>query len=274
MTPGGARTSAPGEDGVLERFLAEMVADDYPTPGTPPDVSRARPVGGRLLSATVLALIGVLIVVAVISTRSSDAQRQSTRAALAERVSTLSSSVDAKQAQVDEQTAAVDALREQVLTAGDAQSLTDATDALAASAAAAPLSGPGITVTVDDAADAGVDSLNRVLDRDLQDIVNALWRGGAAGIAVNDERLMATTAIRSAGEAILVNFQPLTRPYRITAVAPVDGSIDTTGATALLSGLTADYGLVADLAAGDVALPAGTVRPLRFATPQEGSTEP
>lgn len=256
-------------EGVLERFLTEVVADDYPPASDEP--RSAAPRRRRVLSALALGLIGVLVVVAVVSTRASDASRQSTREALVARVSALSDAVTARQAQVDAQNVEVGTLRDEVLAAGDAQDLTEATERLAVAGALTPVAGPGVTVTVDDSPEAASDALNRVLDRDLQDIVNALWRGGATAVAVNDQRLTTTTAIRGAGEAILVNFQPLTRPYRVSAVAPAGGRIDVTGAQGLLGGLSDDYGLITDLTEGDVALPAGAVRPLRYAIPTEGT---
>lgn len=273
-------TAAPptGVEGVLERFLADVVTDDYeaiPSAGGS-GVGQARKPGPlrHLLAAAGLAVIGVLVAVAVTSTQASDAARQSTRSALVDRVTTLSAAVDEQQSRVDAQTDAVDSLREQVLAAGDAGDLTQQTTALAGTAGTTDVAGPGVTVTVDDAPEANAESLNRVLDRDLQDIVNALWRGGATAIAVNGQRLVSTTAVRGAGEAILVNFQPLTRPYRVTALAAQGGSIDTRGTRSLLSTLSSDYGLVTDISEGDVALPAGTVRPMRFATPTEGSSTP
>ncbi len=119
---------------------------------------------------------------------------------------------------------------------------------------------------VDDAPDAEAGSLNRVLDRDLQDIVNVLWRSGATGVAVNDQRLTATTAIRAAGEAILVNYQPLTRPYRVYAVGTSTSGTGDSGLERLLDGLSTDYGLVTEMTTGDVALPAGELRSPRFAS--------
>ena len=52
----------------------------------------------------------------------------------------------------------------------------------------------------------------RVLDRDLQVMVNALWAAGAEAIAINGQRLTARSAIRYAGEAILLDFRPLVPP--------------------------------------------------------------
>jgi uncharacterized protein YlxW (UPF0749 family) len=64
------------------------------------------------------------------------------------------------------------------------------------------------------------DNPGRVLDRDLQDIANALWLAGAEAIAVNDLRLTAMSTIRSAGGAILVDFRPITAPYEVSAIGP------------------------------------------------------
>ena len=58
----------------------------------------------------------------------------------------------------------------------------------------------------------------RVLDRDLQIVVNGLWAAGAEAISINGQRLTALSAIRSAGEAILVDFRPLSPPYVVSAV--------------------------------------------------------
>ncbi len=62
----------------------------------------------------------------------------------------------------------------------------------------------------------------RVRDRDLQEVVNALWAAGAEAIAINGQRLSALTAIREAGEAVLVDYRPVTPPYVIRAVGDPD----------------------------------------------------
>jgi uncharacterized protein YlxW (UPF0749 family) len=58
----------------------------------------------------------------------------------------------------------------------------------------------------------------RIQDVDLQLAVNALFGLGAEAVAVNGERVIATTAIRGAGRAILVNYRVLTPPYVVEAV--------------------------------------------------------
>jgi uncharacterized protein YlxW (UPF0749 family) len=64
----------------------------------------------------------------------------------------------------------------------------------------------------------------RVLDRDLQEIANELWRSGAEAIAINGQRLISTSTIRVAGGAILVDFRPVTSPYEVSAVG--SGGLD------------------------------------------------
>jgi uncharacterized protein YlxW (UPF0749 family) len=73
-------------------------------------------------------------------------------------------------------------------------------------------------ITVDDAPGSDRDMRDRVLDLDLQILVNGLWQAGAEAVAVNGHRLSTLTAIRGAGEAITVDYRSLTRPYRIEAI--------------------------------------------------------
>jgi uncharacterized protein YlxW (UPF0749 family) len=263
----------PEEDGVLERFVAQLIVDDYAD--APVGVHRGLGAPVRWLAVGVAVLIGLLVTTALVQARTSVDQRQQTRTALVERVAALSAEVASRQAAVDEKAAAVDTLRATVLgdDSGAGVARADAIAGLATDAGTTALSGPGLIVTVDDAPDAEAGSLNRVLDRDLQDIVNALWQAGATGIAVNTQRLTGDTAIRSAGEAILVNYQPLTRPYTVSAVGTATSGAGESGLKRLLAGLSGDYGLVTDLRTGDVALPAGELRIPRFASTTPTTTD-
>ncbi|MCX4450328.1 DUF881 domain-containing protein [Streptomyces sp. NPDC087866] len=94
---------------------------------------------------------------------------------------------------------------------------------------ATPVHGPGVKVVVDDAEDtdqggggpretSGFSDTGRVRDRDMQRVVNGLWESGAEAIAINGQRLTALSAIRAAGDAILVDNKPLVPPYTVLAV--------------------------------------------------------
>jgi uncharacterized protein YlxW (UPF0749 family) len=85
--------------------------------------------------------------------------------------------------------------------------------------------GNGVRVTVSDGVDdltlkPGAAQPGRILDRDLQMIANGLWQAGASAVSINNRRLTATSAIRAAGEAILVDYRPLNPPYVVLAIGP------------------------------------------------------
>lgn len=256
------------EPGVLERFLSDIAVDDYAHAAhraSRTDVRTRRP--STWVGLIVAAIVGLVIMGALLNTRLSTAERQETRAALSDRVEALSDAVAARQAAVDEQSASVQALQDRLLSESDAEpERAESIAALSALTDTQELAGSGVVLMIDDAPDAAAGSLNRVLDRDLQDIVNALWRESASGVEINGERLTGTTAIRAAGEAILVNYQPLNRPYVISAVSGAEVLADDSQVRRILAQLSTDYGLVTDIGPGDIALPAGDLRTLRYAT--------
>ena len=89
-------------------------------------------------------------------------------------------------------------------------------NALELQTGAIAVTGPGIKAVVDDAKDA--DKEGRLLDVDLQQLVNGLWTAGAEAISVNGHRLTSMTAIRGAGSAITVDYSSLTPPYTVLAI--------------------------------------------------------
>ncbi|MDN0200375.1 DUF881 domain-containing protein [Streptomyces sp. S.PNR 29] len=90
--------------------------------------------------------------------------------------------------------------------------------------------GPGVKLVVNDAKEAtaggegdpretsGFSDTGRVRDRDMQRVVNGLWESGAEAVSINGQRLTALSAIRAAGDAILVDNRPLVPPYTVLAV--------------------------------------------------------
>ena len=126
----------------------------------------------------------------------------------------------------------VGALRDTAL--GDtaaARQVADSLSTLGVVTGALAVRGTGVRLTLDDvtpgpddpAVRGGTVAEGRVQDRELQDVVNGLWAAGAEAIAINGLRLTALTAIRSAGEAILVDFRPLSPPYTVQAIGSRNG---------------------------------------------------
>jgi len=143
--------------------------------------------------------------------------------------------------------------------------------------------GPGVVVTLADAPEGAVapdGSLRggtsidgRVQDRDLQDLVNGLKAAGAEAVSVNGIRLTALTAIRSAGEAVLVDFRLLSPPYVVRAIGDPDRLelelLD--GPTGRrLATYTQLYGLGFEVERdASMSLPGASTRDLRSALPEE-----
>jgi uncharacterized protein YlxW (UPF0749 family) len=162
-------------------------------------------------------------------------------------------------------------LREARLDEGEVTRLRE----LAAVAGVGRVRGDGVVVRVADGpvetdavTGAGGVDLGRVLDRDLQDIVNALFAGGAEAVAINGQRLTSTSTIRAAGSAILVDFKPVTGPYEVAAIGPGDLArrFDASGAARLLRQVSAEHGLSLQVRrVRDLTLPAASEPRLRHA---------
>ncbi|GAA1959260.1 DUF881 domain-containing protein [Catenulispora subtropica] len=100
-------------------------------------------------------------------------------------------------------------------------------DALSGAAALTPVSGSGLTVTLNDAppnaqpaAGAAAPQPDWLIihQQDVQAVVNALWAGGATGIQLMDQRMINTSAVRCVGNTLLLQGRVYSPPYVITAV--------------------------------------------------------
>ncbi len=84
-----------------------------------------------------------------------------------------------------------------------------------------PARGPGVEIVLGDSPSVppGADPNNYLIhDYDLRVIVNALLKGGAEGIAINNQRLIFNSTIRCVGATIMVNSVRLAPPYLVKAI--------------------------------------------------------
>lgn len=187
-----------------------------------------RPRGvGRTTGILALVLLGLLTGTAVQSVRHRAEASAGLRAGLAAEVRERAAESDRLQAEAARLQAEVIAARDRALEAdAHGRRLSERVRALELAAGTTPVTGPGLIVVLDDAlpgedpevTGAEPAATGRVLDRDLQDVVNGLWAAGAEAVAVSDVRLSSRAAIRSAGEAVLVDFRPLSPPYEVEAI--------------------------------------------------------
>ncbi|MET9990428.1 DUF881 domain-containing protein [Streptomyces mutabilis] len=160
---------------------------------------------------------------------------------------------------------------------------SDRSDLVGVLSGAVGVHGPGVKLVVDDAKDAGTggdgqprgtsgfSDTGRVRDRDMQRVVNGLWESGAEAVSINGQRLTALSAIRAAGDAILVDNRPLVPPYTVLAVGDGEGLSSRFQDSAdgfYLHALQENYGIrTAISVADDLELPAAPSVIVRTAQP-------
>ncbi len=189
-----------------------------------PAVERAQ----GLVIPAILLLMGFLITSALVE----EGRRE---ARLPSRTSELLELIGTREAGIEELFAEADALasRLRALQRSDAaeserlRAVLADVDRLRLPASAGDARGPGVVVELADSGESpqtrGELTDLRIQDVDLRLVVNALWQSGAEAVAVNGHRIGGTSAIRSAGDRILVNFAPVASPFRVTAIGDAEG---------------------------------------------------
>ena len=219
--PAGARPYAVDASmDLLNQIIRQPVDPDYARVA---QQERARPGNDRRshhwIMGGVAVVVGAMFALGAVQTTRSAPVLATERTELIDRVQAAEAEQDQLQSRVDGLNAQISTLRGAALgDDGYAESLKGRITALEPVAGTVAVSGPGLTILVDDAPSASADARDRVLDLDLQVLANGLWSAGAEAVAINGQRLTALSAIRAAGDAVLVDFRPLTPPYVVEAV--------------------------------------------------------
>ena len=58
----------------------------------------------------------------------------------------------------------------------------------------------------------------RIVARDVQAVVNALWRAGARGMMLMDQRVVSTSAVRCVGNTLILQGRVYSPPFTIKAI--------------------------------------------------------
>lgn len=231
-------------------FLIDLISNAL-DPGYAEAARQApRPTRGRrrLVERVIVAigcvLTGFTLAVAYVSTNQSAPQTAKVHADLVTRARAAQTGADALQKSARDLTAKVDTLRDEAL--GGAGSLRNQLQTVQVAAGAVAVVGPGLIVTLSNpptptgttaAGRPGTTPItaSRVLtDRDVRSVANQLWAIGAEAISINDVRLTPTSAIRFAGQAVLVDFEPINPPYVLRAIGDAD-RLDTGFATSAVA---------------------------------------
>jgi uncharacterized protein YlxW (UPF0749 family) len=202
---------------LLNQIIRHPVDPDYAIAAATGQASR-----GRWKFGVLAMIIGALFAVAAIQTTRAAPALQSERSELISRIQTAEREQDQLRSRVTSLTEEIATLRAAALGDDDAaRSVESQISLLDPVVGNAAVTGAGVLIVVDDSPSAATDARDRVLDIDLQVLANGLWEAGAEAIAINGHRLSNLTAIRSAGDAITVDYRSLTRPYRVEAIGDV-----------------------------------------------------
>jgi uncharacterized protein YlxW (UPF0749 family) len=98
-------------------------------------------------------------------------------------------------------------------------------DALAPAAGLIAVTGPGVTVRLDDAprkdgvppASSNPDDLV-VHQQDVQAVVNAMWAGGAEAMTLMGQRVISTSAVRCVGNTVVLHGRVYSPPFVVSAI--------------------------------------------------------
>ncbi|MFC8869592.1 DUF881 domain-containing protein [Streptomyces sp. NPDC057148] len=198
---------------------------DSPQAGSSPARGRRfRPV--RVLTAAVFALAGLIFFTSFDTAKGTNIRTDASLLKLSDLIHERSRD----NGELEESNAA---LREEIESLAERDDgRTEAEDeklaALEEKAGTHELKGEAISVTLDDAPPDATAKLPGypepqpdylvIHQQDLQAVVNALWKGGAEGIKVMDQRLISTSAVRCVGNTLILQGRVYSPPYKIQAV--------------------------------------------------------
>lgn len=257
------------DDGYAEA-TARRAAEGGPVP---------KPLRARLGLAAGLVLAAAVVTVGAAEARVSAPVVAKERQELIDRIESANETADDLEEDVDRIRAEVGERQRVALE----QHGGDQGELVALLSGATPVQGPGVKLVVDDAKgsdsggggpreSAGFSDTGRVRDRDMQRVVNGLWESGAEAVAINGQRLTSLSAIRAAGDAILVDNRPLVPPYTVLALG--DGQRLSTAFQDSADGqylhvLVENFGIRSSISAeGALSLPAAPSLIVRTAEPR------
>ncbi|MBL1096220.1 DUF881 domain-containing protein [Streptomyces coffeae] len=195
---------------------------DSPTPGFRRPALRP----ARLLTASVFALAGLIFWTSFNTAQGTNIRSDESMLRLSDLIQERSRKNHTLDDSAARMRSEVDALarRGDGSTSAERRKLTE----LEETAGTRKLTGPALTVTLTDAPPNATALIPGVPEpqpndlvihqQDLQAVVNALWQGGAKGIMVMDQRLIATSAVRCVGNTLILQGRVYSPPYKITAV--------------------------------------------------------
>jgi uncharacterized protein YlxW (UPF0749 family) len=232
------RSAAAPPDAVdgADPLAAPGSPDEGPPGGDPP----ARRSGWWLLVPVTTLVAGLLFATSAETAQGTDL-RSDRRLALNDLIVREHSGVQRAEARAAALRASVEQVQREVAQRDERVAAAQAPYELEVAAGLVPVTGPAVTVSLDDALrQPGRPALSDnpddlvVHQQDLQSVVNALWSGGAEAMTLMGQRVVSTSAVRCVGNTVILHGRVYGPPFVVTAVGDPD---------ALQASLDADPGV-------------------------------
>lgn len=210
----------------------------------------------QLILSAVFAVLGILLATLFYTSQQAQKPLQSTRK---QELISIIRELEAKRESLKGE---LDTLRKQLSSQekqaaaiqGTLATFTKDQERLSLAAGLLPLTGKGLTISLGDSPTVPLNQNPNdyiIHDSDIRVVLNALWAAGAEAIAVNNQRIVSSTAIRCAGNTILINSTRCASPYIIYAIGDpslmargLDTDLDV---ARLLKQYSQSYGLKVDI---------------------------
>jgi uncharacterized protein YlxW (UPF0749 family) len=195
----------------------------------PPPAVRSLGSGGPWLPA-VFGLAGLLFATSFQAARGTDLRSDRGLPGL---IDTANRDVAAKSSTIEKLQAELDALTAAAAPDGRSCRSPGRSTCSPRTWAPAAVQGPAVTVALTDSnrSMANLPPSIRpddlvVHQQDVQAVVNALWRGGAEAMMIQDQRVIATSAVRCVGNTLILQGRVYSPPYVISAIGKIDALIE------------------------------------------------
>ena len=196
---------------------ADGTAPEPPATPSPP----ARPPRRTLAVGAVMVLCGVLL---------STTARLAGGGSIRDDSGDVAGALRERGQDIDELTRDAEAKRaeiEQLTSRSTSESTARSTERLTEAVGLSAVSGPALRVTLSDAPSSALTTLDGVRpddlvvhQQDMESYINALWAGGAEAMMLQDQRVVAGSAFRCAGNTLILEGRVHSPPFVITAIGP------------------------------------------------------
>ena len=237
---------------LLDRITDQAIDSDYMAAAARREPTGEEPTRRRrpgLWAMVVVGLFALLATTAAVQTSRNEDIRQTSRQVLVDRIEQRQDRISDLHQQISKLSEANQSSESALNALGlRAEAASSTAAATAEETGFAPVTGSGIRITIDNAADGSEGGTVR--DYDLAVIVNGLWQAGATAVAVDGQRVTPRSGVITSGATLRMNDVSLSPPYEVTAIGDtrtLAARFAETVSGAMIHTTTQDYGMPYDV---------------------------